>query len=355
MVPRMLGFALGLGAALALAPAASSATYAPGIAPPSTNDVPAHSRPMPVLTAEKTVVPAAFPCTGGATCRGELWLPQDDAATPPPVVVLGHGFALRYGDGLTTYATRFVQEGIAALLFDYRGFGVSSGAPREVVDGYQHVLDFLSAVRFVKTRDDVDPSRIGLFGTSYSGGHVLVAAAKLRTDRSLRAVVSQVPFVDGISSAFALHRSLLTPAAGYAAMDLAASLFRQVVYLPVVNDRGFAAFNNPEDWDGYRDLMRVGTAFPNRVAARVFASLPLYRPTDWVHLIRTPVLMMAGERDTLIPVRGPRKAAARNRAFVAYEELRGATHWDPYALPLFTDAAGRQAAFLRERLRPEGG
>lgn len=353
MLPRMLGFVLGLGAALALAPTASAAPYAPGVSPPSTNHVSAHSRPMPSLTVAKTAVPVAFPCGGGATCRGELWLPEHDAGTPPPVVVLGHGFALRYGDSLTTYATRFVQEGMAALLFDYRGFGASSGTPREVVDGYQHVLDFLSAVRFVKTRGDVvDPSRIGLFGTSYSGGHVLIAAAKLRTDRSLRAVVSQVPFVDGISSAFALHRSLLPQAVGYAAMDLAGSLLRQVVYLPVVNDRGFAAFNNPEDWDGYRDLMRVGTAFPNRVAARVFASLPLYRPTDWVHLIRTPVLMMAGERDTLIPVRGPRAAAARNRTFITYEELRGATHWDPYALPLFTEAAARQAAFLRERLRP---
>lgn len=351
MSQRMLALALGLGLAAVQSPAAA-APYASGVTPPSTNHVAAHTRPMPALTTAKTVVPVAFRCGGGATCRGELWLPET-AAGRAPVVVLGHGFALRYGDGLTTYATRFVQEGMAALLFDYRGFGVSSGTPREVVDGYQHVLDFLSAVRFVKTRGDViDPARIGLFGTSYSGGHVLVAAAKLRNDPSLRAVVSQVPFVDGISSTFALRRSLLPQAVGHAATDLAAALLGRVVYIPVVNDRGFAAFNNPEDWDGYRDLMRVGEAFPNRVAARVFASLPLYRPTDWVHLIRTPVLMMAGERDTLIPVRGPRAAAARNRRFIEYEELRGATHWDPYALPLFTLAAGRQAAFLRERLRP---
>ena len=54
-----------------------------------------------------------------------------------PVVVLGHGFALRTADSLGTYATRFVQEGMAALMFDYRGFGTSTGMPREVVDGYQ--------------------------------------------------------------------------------------------------------------------------------------------------------------------------------------------------------------------------
>lgn len=348
MSSRPWAVALGLGLAVGLTPAASAGPYAPGVSPPSTNHVAAHSRPMPHLTVAKTVVPVAFPCTGGNTCRGELWLPAG-ATSPPPVVVLGHGFALRVTDSMSTYATRFVQEGMAALMFDYRGFGASTGMPREVVDGYQHVLDFLSAVRFVKTQGAlVDPSRIGLFGTSYSGGHVLVAAAKLRTDPSLRAVISQVPFVDGISSTLAMRPSLIPQAAAYAVADLAG----QSTYVPVVNDRGFAAFDNPEDWDGYRDLITEGTTFPNRVAARVFASLPVYRPIDWVHLIRTPVLMMAGERDTLIPVRGPRAAAARRRQHIEYVELAGATHWDPYALPLFTSAAGRQAAFLRERLQP---
>ena len=57
-----------------------------------------------------------------------------------------------------------------------------------------HVRDYRNAITFVQTLDGVDPERIGIWGTSYSGGHVLVVAA---VDRRVRCVVAQVPTISG--------------------------------------------------------------------------------------------------------------------------------------------------------------
>jgi len=61
--------------------------------------------------------------------------------------------------------------------FDYRGFGKSGGQPRRVVDGKAHVQDWLSAIDAISKRPEVDGQRLGIWGTSYSGGQVLVAGA----------------------------------------------------------------------------------------------------------------------------------------------------------------------------------
>lgn len=112
---------------------------------------------------------------------------------------MAHGFGALRDWGLTPFADRFVQAGFAVVRFDYRGFGRSGGQPRRVVDGPAHVDDWVSVIDAVAARPDVDGSRLGIWGSSYSGGQVLVAAS--RRPQVVKAVSSQVPFVHGLSSA----------------------------------------------------------------------------------------------------------------------------------------------------------
>lgn len=316
------------------------------VLPSSTQGISSFNRQM--LTTAKIQQSVEFPC-GKEICHGELWRPiTTDGSDAPPVVVMAHGFALQYEWGLLPFAEEMIKNSMAVLLFDYRGFGLSTGQPRDIVNGTEHVNDYLAAVDFVKTQSQINTKKIALWGTSYSGGHVLVAAAKLKDESALRAVVSQVPFVDGLSSSFELSAGELTKATWQATRDTTNQLLhRQPIYVPVVNDRGFAAFNNPEDWLGYRSLIPLQAQWPNRVAARIFRTLPTYRPIQAVKNIQVPTLILAGEKDTLIPVSGPRKAARLN-SNVEYVEFLGATHWAPYVSPLFEESSQRQVIFLQQ-------
>jgi dienelactone hydrolase len=61
------------------------------------------------------------------------------------------------------------------------------GAVRHDIDPWRQIADWRRAISFLEALPEVDAARIGVWGTSYAGGHVLVLGA---TDRRIRAVVS---------------------------------------------------------------------------------------------------------------------------------------------------------------------
>lgn len=92
------------------------------------------------------------------------------------------------------FAESLAQEGFAVLIFDYRGFGGSSGEPRQHIDPWRQIEDYRNALSYLETREDVDSERLAVWGISYSGGHVLILGA---LDSRVRAVCSIVPVIDG--------------------------------------------------------------------------------------------------------------------------------------------------------------
>ena len=140
----------------------------------------------------------------GATLRGHLYLPEGGRA-PHPVVVMAGGWCYVKELVQPEYARTFAAAGIAALVFDYRGFGASDGEPRQHVDPWAQIEDYKNAISWVETRAELDPERIGIWGISYSGGHVLVVGA---TDPRVRCIVSNVPVVDGLLTMKQVHGSL---------------------------------------------------------------------------------------------------------------------------------------------------
>jgi alpha-beta hydrolase superfamily lysophospholipase len=92
-------------------------------------------------------------------------------------IVMGHGFGGTM-DRMFETAEGFAKAGLAALPFDYRGFGASGGEPRQVVDIEGQLEDFCAAVAFARKCGGIDPARIALWGNSLGGGHVIVVAAR---------------------------------------------------------------------------------------------------------------------------------------------------------------------------------
>ena len=148
----------------------------------------------------------------GSRCAAWLYLPR--AVARPPVVIMAHGFGAERTFGLEPFAERFAQAGLATFLFDYRCFGDSEGEPRNWISPRRHLQDWEAALAHVKSLATIDPSRIALWGTSFSGGHVIVLAAR---HPEISAVVAQVPFADGLALLTSIPLKLM-PRLGMAAL-----------------------------------------------------------------------------------------------------------------------------------------
>lgn len=141
-----------------------------------------------------------FP-SGAETLVGRLFRP-DDAVGALPTVVAAGGWCYTKEIVLPHIARIVNEAGVQVLTFDYAGFGESTGDRRQHLDPWQQISDYRNAITYAETRDDVDAQRIGAFGISYSGGHVLILAA---TDPRVKAVVSVVPVVDGYTTMKRVH------------------------------------------------------------------------------------------------------------------------------------------------------
>ena len=138
----------------------------------------------------------------GTTLRGWLYRPEGDG--PVPGVVMAHGFSATKEMYLDAFAEVFASAGLNALVFDNRNFGASDGEPRQEIDPWQQVRDYRHAVTWLRGQPNINRDEIGVWGSSYSGGHVLVLGA---IDRRIKCVVSQVPLVTGWRNVQRLVRS----------------------------------------------------------------------------------------------------------------------------------------------------
>jgi cephalosporin-C deacetylase-like acetyl esterase len=129
----------------------------------------------------------------GTSLHAWLFLPENLSA-PVPCIIMAHGFGLTKDMGLESYAVRYQKAGFAVLIFDYRHFGKSGGQPRQLIWIPYQLEDWLAAIKYVRNLKEIDSGRIALWGTSFSGGHVIVTAAK---DNQIACVVAQCPALDG--------------------------------------------------------------------------------------------------------------------------------------------------------------
>ena len=142
--------------------------------------------------------------SAGETVRGWLYTP-DHAAGPYPAIVMAGGWCYVKELVQPDYAQMFADAGLAALLFDYRNFGSSDGNRRQHIDPNMQIEDYKNAISFAETLDEVDADRIGAWGLSYSGGHVLIVGA---TDSRVKCIVSQIPVVDGYRNMRRVHGTI---------------------------------------------------------------------------------------------------------------------------------------------------
>ena len=166
---------------------------------------------------------------------------------------MAHGFSAVREQRLDAYAERFQAAGLGVLLFDYRHFGASPGQPRQLLDIGRQRDDYRAAIAHARSLDWADPERIALFGSSFSGGHVIAVGAG---DERIGAIVAQCPFTDGLASLPKLGARNIILATVAGLRDQAQALLRREPhYIPAVGPPGrLAVMSTPDAAPGFAQI-----------------------------------------------------------------------------------------------------
>ncbi len=241
----------------------------------------------------------------GVILRGWYYRAADEPAQAP-IIVMCHGFAAVKEMYLDRYAELFSAAGLNVLVYDNRNLGASDGTPRGEINPLQQIDDFRNAITFAETLPGVDRDRIGIWGSSYSGAHVLVVAA---TDRRVKAVSSQVPVVDGDANFRQLVRADFVDGAraGFDDDRRARSRGADPVMIDVVNEDPLApsALPTPDSYEWFIGTQQLRAPnFVNQCTLRSVERFSEYQPGAFIRLIApTPLLMCVAQNDVLTPTR----------------------------------------------------
>jgi uncharacterized protein len=277
----------------------------------------------------------------GNHCAAWLY-PAAENAAEAPIAVMAHGLSGTRRDGLGPFAERFAAAGIAALVFDHRGFG-DSGGEADLFEPGSQLEDWRAAIAFARSLPGIDAARVATFGSSMGGGNALAAAA---ADPRVAAVISQVPFLNMVSQA---HRSSPSVTARFL---LAAARGK---HLPAIGQPDEVAFiNAPGGEPGWRHVVAIGedSRWRNRVSSRWILGAP-FRPGRLAADLHCPWLVCVGEADRVAKP-GPAIATARRARLGELRTYPGVDHFDIYDGPEFEAVVADEVAFLRRHLLAAG-
>lgn len=294
----------------------------------------------------------------GATLRGWFYtpsLPSSGGSGGHPCMVMAHGYSAVKEQHLDDYAEVFSAAGLACVVYDNRGFGASDaapGKPRLEIDPWEQVRDYQHAITYAQSRSDVDPDRIGVWGSSYSGAHSYVVAA---IDRRVKAVSGQVPLISGRRAFESLVRiDQWGPTwDAFTADRLERARGGEPAMMPVVTDdpAGAAALPTPDSYEFFTRTQRDrAPSWENQVTLRSVELLQGYEPGRFLPLIApTPLQMVVAPNDRLV---------AGEAASAAYEQavhpkklvILPGGHFDAYTGPGFEISSSAARDWFAEHL-----
>jgi pimeloyl-ACP methyl ester carboxylesterase len=266
------------------------------------------------------------------------WFYRPEGRGPFPVIVMSHGLGAVKEMGLDQFAERFSQAGLACLVYDHRNCGGSEGEPRFEFDPWQQINDMRDVVTYAQSLPDVDADRVGLWGTSWSGGHVFVVAA---TDRRIKCVVAQAPTISGYRNTI---RAI--PADKYSA-------FLQEIYQ---ERRARANGSAPtvvrisaegSDGDAWSRVAGQGTPYKNAMTLLSRELRMAYEPGVYVPRIApTPLLMVLAKHDVRCPI-DDQLAAYQQACEPKQLVLIDGGHYSPYVDKLPEAATAARDWFVK--------
>lgn len=214
---------------------------------------------------------------------------------------MAHGLGAVKEMGLESFAKEFCKAGFVTLVFDYRYFGESEGEPRCQHFPLEMAEDYKNAVTWISMQSEVDPDRIGIWGTSYSGG---LAVHVGTFDPRVKAVVSQAA-----STITPMDRKAMNPEKWTQVGELLARDRKERYntgkfnYLKVVASSGEpCVLPGEESYDHYHRLAEAAPNFQNRITLESLERMREFNPVNSIHMMApTALLLLPAENDNLLP------------------------------------------------------
>jgi uncharacterized protein len=262
-----------------------------------------------------------------------------------PAVVLCHGFTGVKGMVMPQVGECLRAAGYHALAFDYRFFGESGGEPRGRIIPLEQVRDIRAAITYVQTREDVDPDRVALWGTSFGGANVVYTAAH---DARVGCVVANI----GVMRGARWLRSLRGPESWHDLLDRVEADRRVRVLTGQSTD--VSPFDvMPVDSQTIPFIKQHWAGIPNLPRTITFDSVEAvleYDPQSVIDRVSPrPLLMIAVERDQIVPNEETTEAFARAGEPKKLVWLpRETGHWGAYVGEGFERVMDASVAWLRE-------
>lgn len=284
--------------------------------------------------------------SGSADCAGVLVTPEGEG--PFPCVVAAHGFGALKEGGPIRAVEYFAEHGYAGVAFDYRHWGESGGQPRQLLDiGSQHD-DYRAAIAFARGLPEVDPDRIVLWGSSFSGGHVLAVAAD---DPRIAAVISQAPHMDGLATMKRVKPSVALKATVSGLRDQIGALAgRDPFYTQIVGEPGDqAVISGPGAIAEFASIYDEDFQWENKVAARIGLRIGLYSPGHKAGRLKCPLLVLICGEDLITPPE-PAIKAAKEAPRGEMRVYAGQAHFPIYRGAPYERAMADQLEFLNRSL-----
>jgi dienelactone hydrolase len=266
----------------------------------------------------------------GTTLRG--WLYRPERLDSAPVIVMAHGFSAVKEMYLDRYAEVFAKAGLGGVLSPPGERGGRAAPPRQEINPWQQIEDYRHAITYVSILPGIDARRVGIWGTSYSGGHVLVVGA---TDRRVKCVVAQVPTISGHESG--LRRVPADKAAALTDAFAEDRLRRMLGEAPSMRKVAGAPEEQPiytakdcVDW--FTEGSKIAPSWKNEVTLRTVEWTRAYEPGAHIpHISPTPLLMIVGLQDTITGT--DLQLEAFNQALEPKKlALFAGGHFDPYVV-----------------------
>jgi len=262
--------------------------------------------------------------SNGTRCSAWLYLPNVDKRCP--VIVMAHGLGGVREMRLDAYAERFAAAGYACFLFDYRNHGASDGNKRQRINVKEQLADWNSAIDFIKKNDRIDDSKILLFGSSFSGGHVITLSA-YRID--ILATVAQCPYTNTLATMKTISPLSALKIFPFAIADVLSSIIGyHPVMIKLVDAPGKVAMMAVPDYKEVFKLMPENLKFVNKAPARTILEFFKYSPSRYTKNIEIPIFYAVCRKDILAPAWATIKCAKRSKKATIKEYDCG--HFDIY-------------------------
>jgi dienelactone hydrolase len=277
--------------------------------------------------------------TDGDTIVGQLYLP--DGAGPFVGLVLCHGFAGVKELLLPAYAERFASAGIAALTFDYRGFGGSGGERGRLVPERQ-IDDIRSAIGFLASQPSIAADRIALWGTSLGGANAIVAASR---DARVKCLTVQLTFANG-------ERVVTGHMPDQEKEKFLTTLKRlqdrrdrtgKDTMVPLTN-----VLTDPQSVAFYERFIEDFPALDIEVPLLTVAETLKHKPEDALPKLTVPLLVIGAGKDSVNPPQESVllfEAANEPKSLLMLED---ATHYELYEGALLDTVSARQIDWFRQ-------